>query len=157
MWHPGLSPFLCCLRLSISECALWIVVDVSLSASPQISGDTSLPTHESVSCFDVYLIKLHLVPNVARPLVLDNEQDEHEEVTFWMTSTEVCVLCLYRLGLQPHVDQVPFVVSVSLAGIGCRVFGVWGTSWRHVHPASTKNHLKEPIDIFVTPMFHHWL
>lgn len=42
----------------------------------------SLPTHESVSCFDVYLIKLHLVPNVARPLVLDNKPEKHKEITF---------------------------------------------------------------------------
>lgn len=63
-------------------CALWTAVGVSLSAFPQISGDTSVPTHESVSCFDVYLIKLHLIPNVARPLVLDNKEDEHKGVAF---------------------------------------------------------------------------
>lgn len=65
------------------------------------------------------------------------------------------MLCLYRLGLQPHVDQVPFVVSVSLARIGCRVFRVWGTFWRHVHPASPKNHLKEQTDIFIISMFNY--
>lgn len=74
-----------------------------------------------------------------------------------MTSTEVCVLCLYRFSLQPHVNQVPFVVSVSFPRIRCRVFRVGGTSWRHVHPASTKNHLKQPKDIFVIPMFNYWL
>lgn len=57
-------------------------ITVSLSASPKISGDASLPTHESVSCSDVYLIKLHLVPDVARPLVLDIKQEEHKEITF---------------------------------------------------------------------------
>lgn len=64
-----------------------------------------------------------------------------------MASSQACVFRLYRLGLQPHVDQVPSVISVSLARIGCWVFGVWGTSGRHVHPASPKNHLPEPADI----------
>lgn len=73
-----------------------------------------------------------------------------------MTLTEVCVLCSHWLGLQPHVNQVPVVVSVSLARIGCWVFRIWGPSWRHVHPASPKNHLKEPKDIFVIPMFTYW-
>lgn len=102
--------FLHSLTQSISTCALWTVVGVSLFASSRTCGQTSLPTHESISSFDVYLVKLHLVPNVARPLVLANEQGEHEEVTFEMTSTEVCV-CYVCTGSAFSHTSIRFLLS----------------------------------------------
>lgn len=123
------------------------LISVRLSVSSEISVLTLLPTQEPVGSFNIYLIKLLLVPNVLWLLVLKKSQRTLKAVTHilnyfnWHISRKS-----YWFSLQPHVNEVHLVFAVPLARVGGRVLWVWGALWCHVHPPSTQNHLKRTPD-----------
>lgn len=108
---------------------------------------TSIPTHEPVSSFNIYLVKLLSVPNVVWFLVLKNKPEDIwscETVISWNTREYPTAMLRksYWFSLQPHVNEVPLVFAVPLSRVRGRVLRVWGAFWCHVHSPSSQNHLK---------------
>lgn len=111
-------------------------------------------THQPVSSFNIYLVKLLPVPNIVGFLVLKVKPEDIFDSNLWISAlkcfliSEITVNESYRFGLEPHVNEVPFVFAVPFARVGGGVLWVWSSFWCHVHPPSPQNHLKNGIIVF---------